>query len=112
MLSERVIDSAANYIASATRCKATWDACFEQSTDGDPLTPRDLVEMHSARLGLIWTTSTTDLPSALAVLRYVEAASSAVGAGLDQPRDQARRVLEGLIKDGVLDSAVPFAFSA
>ena len=63
--------------------------------------------MHSARLGLIWTTSTTDLSSALNVLRYVEAAGSAVAEGPDRQRDQARRVLEGLIVDGALVSSIP-----
>jgi len=101
-----MIDSAANYIAGATRCKEVWDACFEQSAEGERLTGRDLVEMHSARLGLIWTTSTTDLPSALNVLRYVEAAGSPGDAGPDHRRDQARRVLEGLIVDGTLVSSI------
>ena len=94
-----MIDSAANYIAGVTRCKAAWDACFERAFGGEPLTRRDLVEMHSARLGLIWTTSTTDLASALDIVRYVEATRSVVDAGPSHGRDLARRVLEGRISN-------------
>ena len=94
-----MIDSAANYIDGATRCKTAWDACFAQSAEGERLTQRALVEMHSARLGLIWTTSTTDLSSALAVLRYVEEAGSAVSEGPNRRRDHAKHVLEGLLSD-------------
>jgi hypothetical protein len=60
--------SAANYVAGATRCKKTWDDSFRHGDDGGRLTERELVEMHAAGLGLIWTTHTTDLPSALMTL--------------------------------------------
>jgi hypothetical protein len=65
--------AAANYVAGATRCKKTWDDSFRHCDEGGRLTERELVEMHGAGLGLIWTTHTTDLPSALTTLRDAEA---------------------------------------
>jgi hypothetical protein len=94
MLPKRVIESAANYIASASRCKAAWEAAFEKSHEGAVLAGRDLVEMNSARLGLIWATHSYDLASALATMHYVEAAGSDVQPGPDHRHEQARRVLE------------------
>jgi hypothetical protein len=90
-----MIDAAARYIAGATRCKEAWDASFRQSEDGHRLTDRDLMEMHGAGLGLIWTTHTNDLSSALATLRLVEAIGCA-GAhdAPDHDHHQAKRVLE------------------
>jgi hypothetical protein len=90
-----MIEAAARYIAGATRCKEAWDASFRQSDRGNRLTDRDLMEMHGAGLGLIWTTHTNDLPSALATLRRVEAINSAVEHdGSDRRHDHAKRVLE------------------
>ncbi len=92
--SERMIESTARYIAGATRCKQAWDASFRRSHDGDGLSDRDLMEMHGAGLGLIWTTHTTDLQSALALLYQIEACCPGVPGGTDDRRDQAKRVLE------------------
>jgi hypothetical protein len=72
-----MIEAAARYLAGATRSKEIWDGSFQKYDEGRTLTPLDLVEMHGAALGLVWTTHTTDLLSALAVLDHVEAASSA-----------------------------------
>jgi hypothetical protein len=90
-----MIDAAAHYLAGATRCKEAWDASFRQSDSGHRLTDRDLMEMHGAGLGLIWTTHTNDLPSALATLRQVEAIGRAVEPDVpDHVHDHAKRVLE------------------
>jgi hypothetical protein len=90
-----MIDAAAHYIAGATRCKETWDASFRRSHEGCRLTERDLMEMHGAGLGLIWTTHTNDLHSALATLRQVESIAATVAPDVpDRQHDHAKRVLE------------------
>jgi hypothetical protein len=96
-----MVDAAAGYIAGATRFKEVWDGSFRKADEGGRLTPRDLVEMHAAGLGLVWATHTIDLDSALAVLHQVAAASPpgttappAAGTGSDRFRHQASRVLE------------------
>ena len=89
-----MIASAARYIAAARRCRQSWDTVFDRSADGVDLTERDLLEMHGAGLGLMWTTHSTDLPSALGRLNQVEAGTSAGADGPRSDRDQARRVLE------------------
>jgi len=93
-----MIDAAAQYIACARRCKQTWDASFRKSHEGHGLSERDLMEMHGAALGLIWTTHTTDLQSALALLYHVEAHGSDVHAGPDLGHDLAKRVLESRVR--------------
>lgn len=95
--SERMIASAAHYIASAMRCKEAWDAAFRQSDESGRLAARQLAEMHGAGLGLMWTTHTKDLHSALAVLHRVESCSQAVNAGPDHLRDQTKHVLENRV---------------
>jgi hypothetical protein len=98
MPSERSIASASRYIAAATRCRQSWDDAFARSDDGHRLSARELLEMHGAGLGLMWTTHSTDLSSALGLLHQVENGTAAEpSAGPDDPRspwDQARRVLE------------------
>jgi hypothetical protein len=92
--SERSITSAARYLAAATRCRHAWDDVFDRHDNGQPLTKRDLVEMHGAGLGLMWTTHSTDLSSALALLRQVDSSMSVDSQGPPSGRDQVRRVLE------------------
>jgi len=94
---DRMIDATAQYIAGATRCKQAWDASFRRSHEGEELSERDLMEMHGAGLGLIWTTHTNDLQSALALLFHVEACCSPAHAGPDARRHQAKRVLESRV---------------
>ena len=90
-----MIEAAARYIAGAIRCKEAWDESFTRSDGGHRLTNRDLMEMHGAGLGLIWTTHTNDLPSALATMRQLEAIGPVVEHDdPDHRRDHARRVLE------------------
>jgi hypothetical protein len=79
---------------SQDRGKEAWDLSFRRSDEGGRLTERDLIEMHGAGLGLMWTTHTTDLHSALAVLHRVEMGGSSVPSGPNHRHDQARRVLE------------------
>ncbi|MGA2045692.1 MAG: hypothetical protein ABSG83_20275, partial [Roseiarcus sp.] len=57
---------AAGYIAGATRFKEVWDGSFRKADEGGRLTPRDLVEMHAAGLGLVWATHTIDLRATFA----------------------------------------------
>jgi hypothetical protein len=89
--------SAAHYLAGATRCKKTWDEFFRQSDDGHRLAERQLAEMHGAGLGLMWSTHTKDLHSALAVLHRVDAYGATAATGPEQLRAQARWVLENHI---------------
>ncbi len=92
--SERMIAAAARYIASAIRCRELWNSFFTRFDEGNRLTERDLIEMHGAGLGLVWTTHSTDLPSALATLNQVEALGAAVDVGPDHQHEHAKRVLE------------------
>jgi hypothetical protein len=96
-------DAAAPYLASAIRSKDAWDRSFQKSDEGGSLSPRDLVEMHGAALGLVWATHTVDLDAALAVLHRVETAAvpapetraeAVDGKGDERFRETATRVLE------------------
>jgi hypothetical protein len=97
MPSERMIDAAAHYLAGATRCKETWESSLRKSDAGDQLTDRDLMEMHGAALGMVWTTHTQDLDSALAILDLLEVNSATIHQDATDQRDLARRILESSI---------------
>ncbi len=96
--SERMITAAARYIASAIRCRDLWNSCFRRSDEGDRLSDRDLIEMHSAGLGLVWTTHSNDLHSALATLNQVDALSPAADISPNDRHEQAKRVLQKRIR--------------
>jgi hypothetical protein len=97
MPSERMIAAAAQYIASADRCKRAWSRSFERDDESTRLTVRELAEMHGAGLGLLWTTHTNDLRSALAVLQQVEACGSPLTGGPQDGHIQAKCVLESRV---------------
>jgi hypothetical protein len=94
MPSERMIEAAAHYLAGATRCKETWESTLRQSEEGVELTDRDLLELHSAALGMVWATHTRDLDSALAILDRLELDSATLHSDATDQRDLARRILE------------------
>jgi hypothetical protein len=94
MPSKRMIQAAAAYLAGATRCKMTWEASFQRVDQGEPMTNRDLVEMHGAALGMIWATHTTDLDSALAILDRLEVDAATLHQDALDRSDLARRILE------------------
>jgi len=96
--SERRITAATRYIASAIRCREIWNSCFRRSDGGDRLSDRDLIEMHGAGLGLVWTTHSKDLHSALATLNQVDALSPAPDMSPYYRHEQAKRVLESRVR--------------
>ncbi len=89
-----MIQAAAAYLAGATRCKMTWEASLRRVAAGEPMTDRDLVEMHGAALGMIWATHTRDLDSALAILDRLEVESATLHQDAADRSDLARRILE------------------
>ena len=108
-----MIQAAAAYLAGATRCKVTWEALLRQADEGEDLTDRDLVEMHSAALGMIWATHTQDLDSALAILDRLEVDSATVHQDAADHSDLARRILEiGVSPTRLSDGTSPESYSA
>jgi hypothetical protein len=55
-------------LEAASRYKETLDASMARATSGRATTPSDIIELHQATLGLMWSTHTTTLKEALVVL--------------------------------------------